>query len=329
MSAYDIEHQTVNMPLEEIRVGRNIANIRTIFDDASIKELAEGIFHDGLLNPLVVMPTTDPDTGDMIVELVCGARRLRAIQYVIANLDDEWGEGEVRCTQYAGTLEDAKLLNAVENIERENIDDVDTCAWLFRMVEDEGRTQDELATRLHRSAQWVSLRITVHRKGSDELKKALREGLIRISTAYELAKNLTLEDQDKRIAKARANNEKLIKLDEAEVVANPNKVPRPSKKRLGAMLSEAERASANPKKRNAHGVAMGLRFVLGLCSEDEVRTAIQYEPGEDDQPAKDVTDEPSLDEPAEVVPPVEEPAKKRAPRKSRAKAAAEKAAKGS
>lgn len=289
---YDIEHQSVDLPIEEIKVGRNIKNIRTQYDDASIKELGESIYEDGLLTPLMVMPTNDPADGADIIELVCGSRRLRAIEWIRANLDPDWGKGEVRCTQFAGTLEDAKILNAVENIEREDVGDVDTCAWLFYMVETEGKTQEELAKKMHRSGQWVSLRLTVHRKGSDELKKALNEKIISISAAYELAKNLSKEDQDKRIKQARASAEKLIKLEDAKVEGNQDKVAKPSKKKLMGMLADAEKASANPKKRNAHGLAMGLRYVLGLCSEEEAKTAIQYEPEDGEvQASPEVLDE--------------------------------------
>jgi len=329
---YDIEHQSVDLPIDQIMVGRNIKNIRTHYDEASIKELAEGIYEDGLLTPLVVMPTNDPESGAEIIELVCGSRRLRAVEWIRTNLDPDWGDGEVRCTQFAGTLEDAKVLNAVENIEREEVDDVDTCAWLYYMVETEGRTQEELAKKMHKSGQWISLRLTVHRKGSDELKKALREGLISISAAYELAKNLSKEDQDKRVKQARAGAEKLIKLEDAKVEGNPDKVSKPSKKKLMGMLADAEKASANPKKRNAHGVAMGLRYVLGLCSEDEAKTAIQYEPEDGEvQSAPPVTDDDG-DEDAkqdEVVKELEaERASESKPRRGAGKSADKPAGKG-
>lgn len=274
--SYELDTETVKIPIEEIKVGVSIKNIRTLFPEDRIKELAESIYNDGLLNPLVVMQAEGRD-GGAICELVCGARRLRAIQWIRENLDENWGEGEVKCTQYTGSIEDAVLLNGLENIEREEVDDVDTCAWLFRMVEEGGRTQDDMAKRMHKSSQWVSMRITIHRKGSDLLKQAMRDGLVRISTAYELAKQLSTEDQDKRIKTAYKNAEKLIKLDEAEVSGNPDKVPKPSKKKLGDILAQATKASSDPNKRNAHGVAMGIRLVLGLASEDEVVTAIHWE----------------------------------------------------
>ena len=282
---YVIENLPIMVPHDEISVGRNIKNIRTRFDDKEILELAESIFDGGLLTPLVVMPTADPDTGDEIVELVCGSRRLRAIQWILANRDPDWCDGEVRCTKYMGTLEEAKLLNGVENLDRLDVDPVDELEWVYRMVEEEGHSQEGLATRLHRSAQWVSMRVTICRKGSEELLKALRERLISISAAYELAKNLSKEDQDRRIKQARAGAEKLIKLEDAKVEGNPDKVSKPGKKSLLALLALAEEASTNPKKRNAHGVAMGIRVVLGLCAADEVKTAIQYEPEEGEGPS--------------------------------------------
>jgi ParB/RepB/Spo0J family partition protein len=278
---YVIEPAPIMIPVGEIKVGRSIKNIRTQFDAGEIADLADSIYEGGLLNPLVVMETADPETGDEIIELVCGSRRLRAIQSILENRDVDWNDGEVRCNKFVGSLEDAKLLNGVENIDRQDVDPVDELLWVHRMVEEEGHDPEGLAKRLHRGAQWVSLRLTICRKGSEELLKALREGIISISAAYELAKNLSKEDQDKRIKQARTAGEKLIKLEDAKVEGKPDKTAKPSKKTLMSLLALAEEASTNPKKRNAHGVAMGLRGVLGLCAEDEVKAAIQYEPEEE------------------------------------------------
>lgn len=299
---YELNPQTLMIPINQIVSGVNITNIRTVFNENSIKELAEGIFKDGLLNPLVVMEAEDKE-GDPIIELVCGARRLRAIQYIIENFDPDWGDGEVRCTQYTGSVEDAAFLNGLENIEREEVDHVDTCAWLFRMVEGNGWTQEEMAQRMRKSPQWVSMRITIHRKGTDTLKQALRDGVISISAAYELAKQLSADDQDKRVNKARKNAEKITQT-EAEVAGDPDRVPRPSKKKLGNILSKAEKAAADLKKRNAHGVAMAIRYVFGTISLEEIEQCIEWE------------GEPQVEEPAEEPkkepPPVEEPKKKKA-----------------
>lgn len=278
MSEYALDKNVVKIPVDEIRVGVNVQNIRTVFSEDSILELAESIHANGLINPLVVMETEDQN-GNAIVELVCGARRLRAIQWILNNVDEDWHDGEVNCTVLVGSLSDADFLNGLENIDREDIDEVDKCNWVFRMTE-RGFTQEELAQRAHKSAQWISSRLTVHRRGSDKLKAALRDRLISFSAAYKLAQQLSLEEQDKRIDRARKFDEKLT-LAEAEVAGDENRVAKPNKKRLTALLTDALAATTNEKKKNAYGVAMGLQFVLGLASEEEVRAAITWEQEED------------------------------------------------
>ena len=75
---YELDPQIVELPVEEIRVGVNIKNIRTTIDEKGILELAQSIHADGQLVPIVVMIAEDED-GSPICELVCGARRLRDV----------------------------------------------------------------------------------------------------------------------------------------------------------------------------------------------------------------------------------------------------------
>jgi ParB family chromosome partitioning protein len=279
--------------IEDIHVGVNIRNIRTVFEEDRIKELAESIFEDGLINPLVVMDTEDPDTGDDIIELVCGARRLRAIQYILKHMDADWGDGEIKCTSFEGGVPEAELLNGTENIEQARIDDVDTSAWLFRMVEDSGYTQADLCKKLHKSPTWVSNRITFHRNACDDLRQAVREGIINFTAACQLAAKLSQDDQAKRVKKARQNNEK-ITLEEAERAGNADRTRRPGKKERETFQQMAERLAATDpiKYTNAHGVAMALRFVDGLLTGEEMEEVIKW-----DKPPKapKVTDEDAQD----------------------------------
>ena len=124
---------------------------------------------------------------------------------------------------------------------------------------------------------------------------ALREGVVSFSVAYELAK-LSHEDQDKRVKAARSGLEKLTRED-AAVIKDTERVAKPNKKALAAMLATAERVAANPRKRNAHGVAMGLRFVLGLADQQEVEAALQFE-GELELPPEGAEDLPAPEEEA-------------------------------
>ena len=205
-----VDPQSVTLPITDIVVGANIKNIRTVFDEAAIKELAQSIYAEGLLVPLLITESEDA-AGAEIFELVAGARRLRAIQYLLTEIDPDWscsGEAEeVRCSVYAGSIEDAAVLTGVENIEREEVDDVDIGDWLHSMIEENGWTQADLGKKMKKSSGWISSHVTFAERASDELKKALREKVLRFSTACELAKTLSHEDQDKRVSRARQRGE--------------------------------------------------------------------------------------------------------------------------
>lgn len=290
---YEIDQETILIDVDEIKVGVNITNIRTLFDEEGIRDLAESIYEDGLLNPLIVMETEDDD-GEEITELVCGSRRLQAIKLIIAEMDEDWGDGQVKVTQFTGSVEDAELVNGVENIERQAVDDVDTAAWLFRLTETGGHSQNELAKKVHRSPQWVSSRITFHRRACQELKDALREGLVRFSTAYEMAKRMSEEDQKKRIKKAKQNEEGLITLKE-DKTEGTDTVTRPTKTARAKMLGKAEEAAKDEANRNAHGIAMALRWVDGLASTEELEEALTWKgeekPGEPEEEEEEEEDE--------------------------------------
>ena len=287
-TAYDQDDVQI-LAVNQIRVGVNITNIRTHYDDEKVRELAESIYNQGLLNPVIVMEAEAPN-GDEIWELVCGSRRLRAIKHIRENIDQDWNDGNVDVTVFSGSLEEAELINGVENIEREEVDAVDTAAWLFRLVET-GYTQDELARKIHKSPAWVSTRVSFHRRASDGLKKAYREGLMSFTTACALAKNLNEEDQLKRIRKAKLNNEKLIKFEDAKNMGDPDRVARPSAKARADMRALAESLSMDKKFINAHGVAMALRWVDGMLSQEEIKEVVEWVKTEKKDTAADPEDE--------------------------------------
>jgi ParB/RepB/Spo0J family partition protein len=264
---------TVEIPIDDIVLGNKIKNIRTIFDRARIEELADGIQRDGLMVPLIIMENED-DEGETVIELIAGERRLRAIK-TIRNREPDFMDSGIPCIQFEGKVHDAQFVNASENIDRENLDEVDISQWLHSRVQD-GVTQSELADRLHRSAQWVSFRVTFHERACDEVKQALREGLISFTAAYELSKNLSAEDQAKWIEKARRLNEK-ISLESARNAGSKDKSPCPGKRDRSKMLSKAEQVSDQAGSDVARGMAISLRWVDGLISDDEIEEVLTFE----------------------------------------------------
>lgn len=270
MSLFD--NQTVSIPADQIVVGLNIKNIRTVFPHEGMEQLADSIRRDGLMQPLVIMESED-ENGDPVNELIAGERRLRAIKMIRAQ-DPDFMDSGVPCIMFEGNIHEAKYMNAVENVERENIDDVDLSAWVYGRVA-EGVTQTEVGERLHRSTSWVNFRIVFHERAADDVKAAVREGLISFSAAYQLAKNLSQAEQIKWIEKARKLNEK-ISVESAANAGDPDKSKKPSAAARKKMLKRADDLEANGSLLG-RGVSLALRWVDGYLEDEEMSEMIAFE----------------------------------------------------
>ena len=270
----NVDTTTIEIPIEDIHTKVNVDNIRTHFDSRRIEELADSIYENGLLQPILVMQSEDDDGSD-IVELIAGERRLRAIQYIRATIDEDFMDTGVPCVSWVGAIEDAEYANAIENIEREEVDEVDTSAWIVRQL-DKGVTQDHLAKKVHKSPQWISFRKVFHERACDELKDALREGLIHFSAAYELAKRKDHDEQRKMIENFRKLGKK-ISLEDAQNVNQPDKSSKPSKKARQKMEAVAQKVAEDQGSETARGVSFGLRYCDGLLTEAEMLEILEME----------------------------------------------------
>lgn len=265
-----IDTQTSDFRANEIRVGLNIKNIRTDFPQEGIEQLAESILRDGLMQPLLVMPTEYE--GEAVTELVAGERRLRAIK-LLQERDPSFMDKGIPCMVFEGGLHEAKYLNALENIERENIDDVDQAAWVFSRCS-EGVSQTDLAEHLHRSLSWVNVRVVFHERAVDLLKQAVRDRLISFTKAYHLARNYSQEEQIKWVKKAQSldgkiSTEDLLQKKEADdPKAAGEKAP--SKKLRKKMLEWAQKIADDKGSELARGVTFALRWVdmLDMSTEE-------------------------------------------------------------
>ena len=155
------------------------------------------------------------------------------------------------------------------------MDEVDKARWLFDRTE-EGISQAKLAERMSKSPQWVSFRITFHTRACEEVKEAIREGLISFSAAYELSKNLTPEEQAKWVAKSRKLNEK-ISLSDAQSTNTATKTSTPGKASRSALLKKADKAVDNSGSDVARGIAYALRWVDGHIDDSDIQEIIEFE----------------------------------------------------
>ncbi|MBI4094392.1 MAG: ParB/RepB/Spo0J family partition protein [Candidatus Liptonbacteria bacterium] len=137
--------------IEVEKIRPNPYQPRKHFNEAGIRELADSIREFGMLQPLVVLKVEkETDLGtDVSYELIAGERRLMAAKMlglprvpVVIRRVEAKGEG----------LEMA----VVENLQRENLNPIET-ARAFSRLQDEFRlTQREIAHRLGKSRETVA-----------------------------------------------------------------------------------------------------------------------------------------------------------------------------
>lgn len=111
---------------------------RTVFDEDKIKELADSIKEQGVLQPLAVSALPDGR-----YELIAGERRLRASK--LAELKD--------VPVFIKDVDDEKLLTLalLENIQREDLNSIEEARAYQELVEKFGCTQDVVAQKLGKS----------------------------------------------------------------------------------------------------------------------------------------------------------------------------------
>jgi ParB family transcriptional regulator, chromosome partitioning protein len=128
------------LPTSAIRP--NTRQPRRSFPEAGIKELAASIREVGILQPLVVRSTSDG------FELIAGERRLRAAR--------EAGLDRVPVLIRQAEDNESMQLALVENLQREDLNPLETAAAYQALMEGFGLTKEQLAHRLGKSRAAVT-----------------------------------------------------------------------------------------------------------------------------------------------------------------------------
>jgi ParB family transcriptional regulator, chromosome partitioning protein len=136
---------------------------RKAFNEAQLEELAESIRLYGIIQPLVV---TRKGAG---YELIAGERRLRASRSLRL-------EKVPVIVREAGEQEKLELA-LIENIQREQLNPIETSIAYRKLIDEFGLTQDALAKRVGKARSSVanSLRLLML---PPEIQEALKEGRI-------------------------------------------------------------------------------------------------------------------------------------------------------
>ena len=135
-SKQNVSRETLELPI--IQIDNNPDQPRRSFDDESLNELAASIKLYGIIQPIVVRPS-----GNGRYMIVSGERRWRAAK--IARLST--------VPVVIREVEDQALLELalVENLQRENLNVIESAASMKVLAEEYGLTQLQLAERLGKS----------------------------------------------------------------------------------------------------------------------------------------------------------------------------------
>lgn len=116
---------------------------RTDFDEQALRELAESIEVQGLIQPITIR-----QIGKNEYQLISGERRLRASKIA----------GITEIPAYVRTANDQQMLEMalIENIQRENLNAIEIAVSFQRMIEECNLKQEELGDRVSKNRSTVT-----------------------------------------------------------------------------------------------------------------------------------------------------------------------------
>jgi len=173
----------------EIDVGKVFPNKnqpRKVFKDDTLKELAASIKEKGVLQPVIVSRV-----GDGTFRLIAGERRWRASSLA--------GLKKIPALVKDVSSQDAIEIALIENIQREELNPIETANAFQSLMKDFKLTQEALSDRVGKDRATVAnyLRIL---KLPDEIKALINDGSLTIGHAKAL---LSIADKHKQIAAAK------------------------------------------------------------------------------------------------------------------------------
>ena len=181
---------------------------RKDFDEAAISELADSIAQHGLIQPIVVRPTTDGRYS-----IIAGERRWRACRLA--------GLNEVPVIVKDADEQTLMEIALIENLQREDLNAVEEALGYRSLIDGYGLTQDEVAKRMGKSRSAVTNALRLLSLNETELE-ALRRGTISAGHARAL---LSCEDNEIRskMLLAAADGASVRELEKMSAVAKKAK----------------------------------------------------------------------------------------------------------
>jgi ParB family transcriptional regulator, chromosome partitioning protein len=229
---------------------------RRFFSEKSLKELSVSIKEKGVLQPIIVSRT-----GDGTFHLIAGERRWRAA--ILADLK------KIPALIKNVASKDSLEIALIENIQREDLNPIETAEAFSRLVKDFNLTQDELSDKVGKERATVANYMRLL-KLPDEIKDLIYNGTLTMGHARAL---LSIEGRTAQVQAGRKIAKKGLSVREAELLAR--KLSKPEKKRNGkdpqtASLEDKLIKRLGTKARIIHKGKKGGRIEIEYYSLEEL-----------------------------------------------------------
>jgi ParB family chromosome partitioning protein len=164
------EARVTSLPVDLIQRGR--FQPRREFDPDSLRELADSIAAQGVIQPIVVRPL-----GDSRYEIVAGERRWRACQQA--------GLSEIPVVVRDVDEQSAIAIALIENIQRADLNPLEEAGALQRLLTEFGLTHQQVAEAVGKSRTTVTNLLRLQEL-NDDVKQYLQDGRLEMGHARAL-----------------------------------------------------------------------------------------------------------------------------------------------
>jgi ParB family chromosome partitioning protein len=230
------------LPVEFLIANR--ANPRRDFDSDQLDELTSSIKEKGVMQPLLVRPSEDPN----IFEIIAGERRWRAAQraglhdvpVIVREVDDK----------------EALELSIIENVQRVDLNPLEEAQGYEQLIEQFSYTQQDLAQVIGKSRSHVANTLRLL-KLPREVRDMVSNGQLTAGHAR------TLITADDPMALAQEIVARGLSVREAEALSQQG-VDKPAKTRLGStpMPRDADIIALEKRLADALGLKVALAYKL-------------------------------------------------------------------
>ena len=169
--------------IELDRIEPNPGQPRSIFEEESLEELAQSLRTYGVIQPIILK-----EKGDGNYLIIAGERRYRAAERI----------GLDKIPAYIKTAEDENIaeLALIENIQREDLNAIETALAYQRLIDANGFTQEQLSERVGKKRATVASYLRLLKLPA-EIQVGLKDKRIDMGHARAL---LSVEDPEVQLA---------------------------------------------------------------------------------------------------------------------------------